>query len=372
MVSDQSVAQIYQAATLAGRIESDSAQLNAIAELDRLRTNLLEHPNKPRTNFLTRLLAPQAASTGLYLWGGVGTGKTFLMDTFFNSLPFKDKTRVHFYRFMKQTHEALKEHAGVANPLSVIAKKWGQHNRVICFDEFLVNDIADAMLLGELLVGLFQQNVCLVATSNLAPDNLYANGLQRARFLMAIDMLTRHTKVVELASQTDYRRRALTEADIFRYPLTPDLDACLMNTLGKLSCLEMAKENQPIEINGREIISRVSTEDAVWFDFSELCATARSQLDYIEITTRYAVLLLSNVPALGSRDDDKARRFISLIDELYDRNVKLVMSSEVAPDELYQGERLVFEFERVRSRLNEMQSAEFLSLPHNRAKDSLL
>ncbi len=367
----QTIVQLYQDSVARGGIEANPAQREIAERFDALRCKLIRDP-RPKGNLLTRLLTPQASSTGLYLWGGVGTGKTFLMDMFFSSLPFEDKTRIHFYRFMKQTHEALKKHAGTANPLRRVAREWGRANRVICFDEFLVNDIADAMLLGELLINLFQQGVCLVMTSNVVPDKLYENGLQRSRFLPAIDMLNMHTQVIEIGNATDYRRRSLLQADIFHYPLSETGDKKLLESLGKLTCPENLQADRKIEINGRPVHARFATGDAAWFTFSELCGTARSQLDYIEIATCYSVVLLSDVPRLQASNDDAARRFISLIDELYDRNVKLIMSSETPPEEIYSGSRLSFEFERTRSRLNEMQSAEFLSRCHNTAADSLV
>lgn len=349
----------YQAEVDAGRITADPSQLIVAKALDELLVKLVARWSKMSLlkRWFTRTEPPPA---GLYIWGGVGAGKTFLMDIFMHDLPFEGKLRIHFYRFMQQVHKGLKQHAGTANPLAAVAKQWAEQVKVICFDEFLVNDIADAMLLGELLQHLFHHQVCLVTTSNVPPDMLYANGLQRRRFLPAIEMLKTHTQAMQLNTTVDYRRQILQKTGVYHCPLGPKTDKKLWQSLCDLS-IDEPQEACAIVINNRSILSRFATEGAVWFDFLQLCDGPRSQFDYIEIANSYTVVLVSDIPQLSADQDDQMRRFISLVDELYDSKVKLVLSAAVPLEQLYTGIRLGFEFERTRSRLIEMQSAKFLS-----------
>lgn len=357
------VLDLYRAAVAAGDIEADTNQMALAAELDALRLRLIRNNN--RFGSLLRLLLPgaQVPEKGLYIWGGVGSGKTFLMDMFVSSLPFPDKARMHFHRFMQRVHGSLKRHAGRENPLVDVAGEWSKQTRVICFDEFFVQDIADAMLLGELFKQLFKQGVSLVATSNMAPDDLYLNGLQRSRFLLAIDLLKTHTAVHRLETQTDYRLRSLEQTDIYHHPLNAQAEKELHRSLDRLSS-GVPKENHPVEVNDRFIISRFATDNALWFDFVELCGGPRSQLDYIELAKCYHFVLIGDIPQMSTDRDDEMRRFISLVDEFYDRNVKLILSAAVPLEELYTGTRLAFAFERTKSRLIEMQSHDFLARPH--------
>lgn len=357
------VVSLYRTAVDEGRIQADSQQLIMAQKLNDLRTRLLDRARKLRWPLSLFTRPPKTPERGLYIWGGVGTGKTLLMDTFMESLPFRDKLRMHFYRFMQRVHEDLKLHIGHSDPLSIVAKEWSAHTRVICLDEFIVQDIADAMLLGELLRYLFQYGVALVVTSNVKPDNLYKDGLQRSRFLPAIDCLKTNTYTVNLESAMDYRLRSLQQAELYYHPLNDSSEAHLKAGWQRLVAGRFDKEEW-IEVNGRLIQSRTSFEDTAWFDFQQLCEGPRSPIDYIEIGKRFHTIILSNVPQLTTGKDDDARRFVSLVDEFYDRKVKLIISAEVPLETLYKGNKLSFEFDRTSSRLIEMQSHDYLAMAH--------
>lgn len=344
----------------------DPAQQQAVALLDDLYRRLLAEPIKPP--LLTRLLSslrrsPMEPVRGLYMWGGVGRGKTWLMDLFFESLPFEQKLRMHFHRFMRRVHQDLRALAGQSNPLLGVADRFAADARVLCFDEFFVSDITDAMILGELLDALFARGVTLVATSNIPPQHLYRDGLQRRRFLPAIALLERHTEIMNVDGGTDYRLRSLERAEIYYAPLDAGADASLAASFAGLAPME-ATEGEVLEVEGRPIPTRKRADDVVWFDFTALCAGPRSQNDYIELAREFHAVLISDVPRFTTRLEDQARRFISLVDEFYDRGVKLILSAEAPLEDLYGGERLSFEFERTRSRLLEMQSREYLAKLH--------
>ena len=308
---------------------------------------------------------PRHPVRGLYFWGGVGRGKTYLMDCFFESLPFEDKLRTHFHRFMRRVHAELKKLDGQKNPLEKVADIISGEARVLCFDEFFVSDITDAMILGTLMEELFARGVTLVATSNIVPDGLYRNGLQRARFLPAIALLNQHTLVVNVDGGVDYRLRALEQAELYHAPLDQAADQSLMASFQSLIAAGAeVQETVALEIEGRYIKTRYHSEGVAWFDFVELCDGPRSQNDYIELAREHHTVLLSNVPGLGRVLDDQARRFISLVDEFYDRQVKLVISAERPLLQLYSSGTLEFEFQRTASRLLEMQSHEYLARPH--------
>jgi cell division protein ZapE len=341
----------------------DPSQMIVVDLLADLQQRLLAAPAQKRG--LARLLARERAPaiTGLYLWGGVGRGKTFLMDLFFETLALEDKHRAHFHRIMKEVHERLRALGHVEDPLATVARDMAARARVLCFDEFFVSDIGDAMILGRLLQGLFDQGVTLVATSNTRPDELYRDGLQRQRFVPAIDALNRYTRVVELEGDKDYRLELLQQAGTY---LTPDDEtaAARLREIFTESVSSRIEEGQELEINGRRLKTRRCAKGIAWFDFAELCDGPRSQADYIEIARWYPTIILSGVPALDEYHENQARRFIALVDEFYDRRVKLVVSAVRPPDTLYSGRRLRFEFERTVSRLIEMQSLEYLHLPH--------
>lgn len=308
---------------------------------------------------------PKEPVEGLYMWGGVGRGKTYLMDNFYESLPFRLKRRSHFHRFMRMVHEELRTLDGERNPLEKVADRIAADTRVLCFDEFFVSDITDAMILGTLLGHLFERGVTLVATSNIAPDGLYRDGLQRQRFLPAIELLKRHTRVLNVDGGTDYRLRALTRAEIYHSPLGSAAEAGMKSAfLSLVPEVGEVRQGVSLEIELRRIATRYVAEDVVWFDFMAVCDGPRSQNDYIELAREYHAVLVSDVPQMGRSNDDQARRFINLVDEFYDRNVKLIVSAAVPLDGLYTEGKLSFEFERTRSRLLEMQSTEYLARAH--------
>ncbi len=345
----------------------DAAQEAAVELLQDLYDCLLA--SKPKSPTLWQKLVGKRVSQvpvkGLYFWGGVGRGKTYLMDNFYESLPFENKLRTHFHRFMRRVHQELKTLAGEKNPLEIVADRIAKDARIICFDEFFVSDITDAMILGTLLEGLFQRGVSLVATSNIVPDGLYKDGLQRARFLPAIALLKAHTRVVNVDSGTDYRLRALEQAELWHSPLdTGAVESLKASFHSLVPDPEEIEQNVMLEIEGRKLMAVAEAEDVVWFEFVTLCDGPRSQNDYIELAKEYHAVLLGNVPQLGVAKDDQARRFINLVDEFYDRNVKLIISCAVPLQHLYSGGRLSFEFERTISRLLEMQSLEYLARPH--------
>jgi cell division protein ZapE len=305
----------------------------------------------------------RAAVRGLYLWGGVGRGKTWLLDLFFHSLPFADKRRWHYHRFMQGVHGELARLKTAADPMPQVASRLMSGARVLCLDEFVVNDIGDAMLLAQLLRALFAQGVTLVTTSNVEPDDLYKDGLQRASFLPAIDLLKRHTEPVRLRGETDYRLRYLEQVPVYLWPLGPEAERRLAQEFRRLAP-EAAETDGVLEVCGRPVAFRRRADDCAWFGFEALCGPPRSQADYIELARCHHTVVVSDVPVLDGSTDDKARRFVLLIDEFYDRNVKLVVSAAAPPDRLYCGERLAFEFQRTASRLVEMQSSEYLARPH--------
>ncbi|RDZ26495.1 cell division protein ZapE [Lysobacter silvisoli] len=351
----------YAAGHARGDWNDDPAQHAALAELDRIHHALLA---PQRRGLLDGLLGKKPEPVqGLYLWGGVGRGKTFLIDLFYDGLPIAEKRRTHFHRFMREVHAQLRAHAGESDPLAKIARQWRRDLRVLVLDEFFVIDIGDAMLLGRLLERLFAEGVTLVTTSNTAPPNLYADGLQRDRFKPAIEQIQRHCAVLYLDSAHDYRLRALTRSPVYRAPLDAESDAWLAARWKELS-MACPKEAGPLHIDGRDIPVRALAEGHAWFDFAALCEGPRAASDYIEIATEHHTVLLGGIPLFDGRNDDPARRFVNLIDEFYDRHVNLVCTAAAAPTELYRGQRLSGAFERTASRLIEMQSAEYLALEH--------
>lgn len=362
--------QKYQADLTQDGFVFDAAQENAVKNLQRLFDDLQNQP-LPVTGFKKVLKGwvktygkknPKTVQ-GLYFWGGVGRGKTYLVDTFYDCLPFENKMRVHFHRFMHRVHQELKLLTGTADPLKIIAKKFADETCIICFDEFFVSDITDAMLLGTLFEELFSHNVTLVATSNIIPNDLYRNGLQRARFLPAINLINTHCDVINVDSGIDYRLRTLEQAEIYHYPLDQQADANLCTYFKQLS-VEAGKTNVDIEINNRQLNTIAVSDGVVHFDFHQLCETARSQGDYMEISREYHSVLLANVKQMGRDSDDSARRFIAMVDEFYERGVKLIISAEVAMEKLYSDGGLNFEFKRCLSRLQEMQSHDYLASEH--------
>jgi len=356
----------YQRALADKGYREDPAQRRAIEVLERVRSDLITQPaTSGRLARLRRRLLNNASTPprGAYLWGGVGRGKTFAMDLFFDSLPFEDKLRAHFHRLMYRVHRRLRETEQRKDPLDVVAEELAGQARVICFDEFFVSDIGDAMILGRLLRGLFERQVCLVATSNIPPSELYLDGLQRQKFLPAIELIESHTEIVAVDGDTDYRLRVLEQADIYHSPLSKQAEENLERYFRDIAP-EAGTRGQPLEVLGRNIDTRRRANGVVWFDFEILCGGPRSQNDYIEIARSFSTVLLSDVPQLDPVKENEARRFVALVDEFYDRRVKLIISAERPVDELYTGRRLRREFERTRSRLREMQSHDYLAARH--------
>ncbi|MBM4197584.1 MAG: AFG1 family ATPase [Gammaproteobacteria bacterium] len=356
----------YAAALDRRGFAGDPAQERAIALLSRVAADLsVERSHRGIAARLSRRLDRPAPPPvrGAYLWGGVGRGKTWVMDLFFESLPFRDKLRYHFHRLMYRVHGRLKSLPNREDPLKIVAAEFAEQARVICFDEFYVTDIADAMILGNLLDALFRRGVTLVATSNIPPEDLYRDGLQRQRFLPAIDLIRGHTEVLQVDAGIDYRLRVLEQAEIWHSPLDTDADTNLSGWFSAIAP-DAGTRGQPIEINDRDIPARRRADGIAWFDFAALCAGPRSQDDYIEIARAFQTVILSAVPVMNETSENEARRFIALVEEFYDRRVKLIVSAEAPIETIYRGQRLGQEFERTRSRLLEMQSHDYLAAPH--------
>lgn len=344
---------------------ADPAQLAAVGRLEALRRRLTDAYGtsaKPQRRWL-RPLARRTAVRGLYLWGAVGRGKTWLMDLFFADLPFVQAQRLHFHRFMQEVHAQLTQLQGQPEPLAQVAARIAHDTRVLCFDELQVTDIADAMILGGLFGALLERAVTLVVTSNVPPRLLYQDGLQRARFVPAIKLLERQLEVFKLFGSTDYRLRRLTAAGTYLDALAPDTPARLAALFGALAGHGVC-EGGFVVIEGRPIPVVRESVGTVWFEFTALCTGPRSQNDYIEIARAFHSVIVSGVPVFGPTTENEARRFAALVDEFYDRNVNLVLSAAAAPAQLYRGEQLGSMFERTASRLIEMQSTEFLAREH--------
>lgn len=357
--------EIYERQIARRGYKADAVQLGVVDRLNELRKELIAtRPRKGAGRLIAKLSRNNAPPVrGIYLWGGVGRGKTFLMDLFFQSLPFTAKRRRHFHRFMHDVHAELKTLGEMEAPLEEVAARIARESRVLCFDELFVSDIADAMILGNLFGGLFRRGVTLVVTSNVPPRDLYRNGLQRQRFVPAIELIERHTNVIELAGAVDFRLRQLTQAGTYLLSGESATRARLESLFQQLSA-DADGRGGTIEIEGRQIRAIRLSENVAWFDFEPLCEGPRSAADYIELAREYQSVIVSDLPILTETRENAARRFISLVDELYDRNVNLVLSAAAAPAALYRGERLQREFERTASRLIEMQSQEYLAREH--------
>jgi cell division protein ZapE len=348
---------------------SDAAQLEALRHLERLRAELVAAASAPLGKRLLRGLTRDSgngAPRGVYLHGGVGRGKTWLMDLFYSSLAVAQKRRTHFYRFMQEVHADLKRLKGMQSPLDGVADKIAKKSLVVCFDELFVSDIADAMILAGLFGALLKRGVALVFTSNVKPRDLYKGGLQRERFLPTIALIEKHCDVVAVDGGVDYRLRQLTAASIYLPSAEPGTQKKLEELFDDLSD-EDVESGHDISVNHRKIKVVRESENVIWFEFAALCEGPRSPADYIAIASEYQSVVISNVPVLHDTADNAARRFISVIDEFYDRGVNVVISAAAAPHDLYQGEKLKFEFQRTASRLTEMQSAEYLARAHRAA-----
>jgi cell division protein ZapE len=369
MPASPSLRREYESALARHGYSADPAQLHAVAKLEDLAQRLRAAQGGEPPGVLGRLVqrlrgqsAPLHGERGLYLWGGVGRGKTFLMDLFHMHVGVPAR-REHFHRFMKDVHARLRDMRDVPEPLGQVAADMARDIRVLCLDELFVSDIADAMLLAGLFTGLVECGVTLVFTANAPPAALYRDGLQRQRFLPAIALIERRTEVVNVDAGNDYRLRQLERAPLY-------LDARLPETPGRLAdrfaelCDAAPTGPGTLEIEGRRIPYVAATDEAVWFDFAAICDGPRSQADYGEIARDYHTVVVDGVPRFDATQENQARRFIALVDEFYDRGVKLALAAHAPVDELYAGERLRFEFERTRSRLAEMQTHEYLARPH--------
>lgn len=358
-----SLLDIYDRELLRLGHSADPAQRLAVEQLNDLRQRLLAYKRK---SLWQRLLTPRGRlrqlERGVYLWGGVGRGKTWLMDLFYTSLPFRKKQRVHFHRFMQYVHDELRRQRNRADPLDLVAQQIALKIRVLCFDEFYVSDIADAMLLGKLLHALFDRGVTLVATSNCAPDELYKDGLQRLRFMPAIKSIKENTLVLNVDAGVDYRLRQLSQAHTW-FDSQPAGQQAMQQLFMQLA-QGNSKADTTLLLNHRKLKVKQLANGVAWFEFRELCDGPRGQADYIELARCYHSIFISGMPQLSVATENQARRFISMIDEFYDRGVKLFIAATTAPQQIYQGSLLTFEFQRTLSRLTEMQSKEYLALPH--------
>ena len=353
------VRELYEA-TLAERgYISDAAQLGAVDALERCEREWADYKAQ-RSNTLTRLLLRPPIPRGVYMHGGVGRGKSFLMDCFFQAVPLTRKTRLHFHEFMREVHRELQDLKGTVNPLEELGKRMARRFRLICFDEFHVADVTDAMILHRLLVALFDNRVSIITTSNFHPDALYPNGLHRDRVLPAIALLKDKLEVIGVDAGTDYRQRTLERLDMFNSPLDANAALAMQAAFERLA--EARDENPVLHIEHREVRALRRAGGVVWFDFATLCGGPRSQNDYLELAMQFHTVLLSNVPAMSPRMASEARRFTWLVDVLYDRRVKLILSAAVPPDQLYTEGPMAHEFPRTVSRLTEMRSADFLAL----------
>ena len=363
-----SVRQLYEATLVERGFRSDAAQLRAVDALERCEREWADYKAR-RSNALTKLIARPPIPRGVYMYGGVGRGKSFLMDCFFQAVPLTRKTRLHFHEFMREVHRELQDLKGTVNPLDELGRRIARRFRLICFDEFHVTDVTDAMILHRLLDAMFANRVSIVTTSNFHPDALYPNGLHRDRIPPAIELLKSRLEVVNVDAGIDYRQQTLAQIDMLHCPLGPEAEAAMELAFSQLA--EARDEAPVMQIEHREIRAVRRAGGVVWFDFRTLCGGPRSQNDYLEIASRFHTVLLSNVPQMPPRLASEARRFTWLVDVLYDRRVKLVMSCAVPPEQLYTEGPLAHEFPRTVSRLHEMQSAEFLALARRDVDTSL-
>jgi cell division protein ZapE len=362
------VVRLYRQLLAERGYQADPAQLRAIESLARCEREWADYKAR-RSNAFTKLLRRPPIPRGVYMYGGVGRGKSFLMDCFFQAVPLQRKTRLHFHEFMREVHRELQDLKGTADPLDELGRRIARRFRLICFDEFHVSDVTDAMILHRLLQALFDNRVSIVTTSNFHPDGLYPNGLHRDRILPAIALLKDRLEVINVDAGTDYRQRTLQQVAMYHCPLGAEAEAKLETAFNGLA---EARDEEPVmQIEHRSLRAVRRAGGVVWFDFRTLCGGPRSQNDYLEIASRFHTVLLSNVPQMPPRLASEARRFTWLVDVLYDRRVKLIISAAVPPEQLYTEGPLAHEFPRTISRLQEMQSAEFLALSRRDVDTSL-
>jgi cell division protein ZapE len=361
-LTSTSVRTSYEAELKARNFHSDPAQLRAVDALQRCADDWAAYKGR-RSNSLKKLFNRPDIPKGVYMHGGVGRGKSFLMDCFFNAVPLRRKTRLHFHEFMREVHRELAGLQGTVNPLDELGQRIAVRHKLICFDEFHVADITDAMILHHLLAALFDNGVGFVTTSNFKPDDLYPNGLHRDRVLPAIALLNERMEVIGVDNGVDYRQRTLEQVRLYHTPLGAEADAAMTDAFNRLAASQH-DDDSLLYIEARQIRARRRAGGVVWFDFSELCGGPRSQNDYLEIASQFHSVLLSGVPRMFVRHASEARRFTWLVDVLYDRRCKFILSAAVPPEQLYTEGPLAHEFPRTVSRLNEMQSAEYLALEH--------
>lgn len=362
------VQEYYQEALSKRGFQADEAQRRAVDRLQQAYDEWILYKGK-RANRLTRLITRPEVPRGVYMWGGVGRGKSFLMDSFYSVVPVVRKTRLHFHEFMRSVHRQLDELKGVADPLDEVARRVAKKYRLICFDEFHVSDVADAMLLYNLLKALFDNGVSFVMTSNYQPETLYPDGLHRDRMLPTIALLKEKLDVMNVDSGNDYRKRALEQVQAYLTPLGAETDRALRDTFERLA--DTGEEDPKVDIEGRSLKSLRRAGSVIWFDFSTLCGGPRSQNDYLEISSRFHTVILSGIPRMSAGMSSEARRFTWLIDVFYDNKVKLIMSAEVEPELLYTQGTLSNEFHRTVSRIIEMQSKEYMDADQRQQAESL-
>ena len=360
----------YQQALKRGELQYDEMQMRVVNHLESLKVSLNKQSRQSKNSISKKLIGIfnnkqnkiRENIKGVYIWGSVGRGKTYLMDIFYECLPADQKLRLHFHRFMQDVHHQLRKIENEENPLQIVAENFKNRASIICLDELFVSDIGDAMILAGLLDAFFERGTTFVTTSNCHPDDLYKNGLQRQKFIPAIDLLKQHTQVVELGGNTDHRLEFLEHADIYHHPLDENADSVMLKNFMHLSP-EPGNEKERLCIEGRTIQTIRCADGAVWLTFNDLCGGPRSAADYIEIGRCFNTILISDIPILTNKDDF-TRRFITAIDEFYDRSVKVIISAESSVHILYKGDKLSFEFQRTISRLLEMRSIDYLARPH--------
>lgn len=345
---------IWQDKIKRGEITEDPRQIEVMQQLNEIFHQLIEQPRRKGLFSFNK----KTAIKGLYLWGTVGTGKTFLIDTFFNALPFQEKLRIHFHAFMQRIHRELKAVSGHNDPLSLVAKKIAKETRVLCFDEFFVSDMADAMLLAGFLNALFKEGVTLITNSNCKPDDLYKKGMLRERFLPAIELIKQHTHVLQMLTTNDYRLRHMLEAGVYYTPLGAPAEFEMEQSF-KFYADTTDYSTAAITVLGREIEIRKATKTTIWFDFNCICGIPRCQNDYIELAKIYTTVLISNIPIIGEREEALITSFIKLVDVFYDERIRLILSAQTQPRDIYPNGPMSFEFQRTESRLIEMQSKDY-------------
>ena len=363
------VVEFYQHALDERGFIADKAQLRAVERLQVAYDDWVAYKNR-RTNRLMRLINPPDSPRGIYMWGGVGRGKSFLMDSFYSVVPVKRKTRIHFHEFMRGVHRQLDELKGVADPLDIVAEKVAKKYRLICFDEFHISDVADAMIMFNFLNGLFDRGVSFIMTSNYKPDLLYPDGLHRDRLIPTIQMLNDKLDILSVDSGNDYRQRALEQVEAYLTPLNATTDAALRNAFSKIA--EVADQDPRLHIESREIHALRRAGSIIWFDFAILCGGPRSQNDYLEIASQFHTVILSGIPRMSASMSSEARRFTWLIDVFYDHKIKIIMSAQVPAVELYTEGVLSNEFQRTVSRIIEMQSRDYMDSQTRATADELV